>query len=195
MKTQIKLLLAATLTSLLFYSCSNSNTDNEESVDNSEISNTLHMAFKTPDWERFINCEHLDLMPIESNNVFGVSATSASTNETFYFTYPKDSSAMRDPGNLKRYPIADYLENSQNFEFSQKLPLSDGNSDRLISKAGLSEDSYNEVMAIEYVGTETNYALFKVKCRYKMKTYVLNDPSKIKDVSGTFHFKIRTKKK
>lgn len=190
-------LLKVTLFGFLLFSCASSDDNDNAEVadDNSEISNTLHMAFKTPDWERFINCEQLNLPPIESTNTFGVSATSASTNETFYFTYPKDSSALRNLGNLKRFAIAGYLENSQPFEFSQKLPVTDGSSDRLISVPGLSGDSYNEVVGIEYVGREPEYALFKVKCRYKMKTYLLSDPTKVKDVSGTFHFKIRTNRK
>ena len=181
-----KNLLKMTLFGLLFSCASSDDNDSANANSNvsggnsSEVSSTLHMAFKTPDWERFINCEHLDLQPIESTNTFGVSATSASTNETFYFTYPKDSSALRNPANLKRFGIAGYLENSQPFEFSQKLPATDGSTDRLISMPGLSDDSYNEVVGIEYVGKEPKYAVCRVKCRYKMTSYRLIDHILIK---------------
>jgi len=157
------------------------------------VSNTLHLKFKTPDWERTINCEHLDLMPMNpAEGVFAVSATSASTNETFYFSYPQDSSDINQVSNYKKYGIVGYGDNDAPFQFSQKLPDNQGSNDRLISMADNSAAYYNEVEKIEYVGHEADYSIFKVKCKYNMRTYLLSNEATIKDVSGTFHFKIRT---
>ncbi|MFY0482818.1 hypothetical protein ACI6PS_09430 [Flavobacterium sp. PLA-1-15] len=157
------------------------------------VSNSLHLKFKTPDWERTINCEQLDLMPMNpADGVYAVSATSASTNETFYFSYPQDSSDMNQVSNYKKYGIVSYGDNDQPFQFSQKLPDNQGSTDRLISLADNSSTYYNEVEKIEYVGHEANYSIFKVKCKYNMRTYLLSNEATIKDVSGTFHFKIRT---
>lgn len=157
------------------------------------VSNSLHLKFKTPDWERTINCEQLDLMPMNPvDGVFAVSATSASTSETFYFSYPQDSSAMNQVANYKKYGIVSYGDNNEPFQFSQKLPDNQGSNDRLISLPDNSNTYYNEVEKIEYVGHEAQYAIFKVKCKYNMRTYLLSNEATIKDVSGTFHFKIRT---
>ncbi|HYD90624.1 MAG TPA: hypothetical protein VEA37_03940 [Flavobacterium sp.] len=176
---------------LLLVSCSGS--DSEDVDDNGSVSNTLHMSFKTPDWEQFINCEQLDLFPSyinESTNY--VSATSASTKETFFFSIPTDSSAMVAPGNLKRYAISEFGQNQNSFEFSQKLPITPGSTTYIASVGGLSETSYNEVVSINYAGTDGNSALFRVKCRYKMDAYEVGNETNIKSVSGTFHFKVRT---
>ena len=164
-----------------------------ESTDGGTVSNSLHLKFKTPDWERTINCEQLDLMPMNpAEGVYAVSATSASTNETFYFSYPQDSSAMNQVSNYKKYGIVSYGDNDQPFQFSQKLPDNQGSTDRLISLADNSATYYNEVEKIEYVGHEAEYSIFRVKCKYNMRTYLLSNEATIKDVSGTFHFKIRT---
>ncbi len=162
----------------------------------SDISDALHMSFNTPDWNRFINCELLDFTPwpLDSYTNY-VGSTSQSTNQSFYFSMPADSSAMNLTSNLKKYAIRDYAGYLQGpFEFSQKLPLQSGSSARLISQEGLSAASYNEVADIKYVGSEPNYALFKIKCRYKMMTYELNNPSNTKEVTGTFNLKVRTSK-
>jgi len=168
----------------------------DEEGDDTEVgtvSNSLHLKFKTPDWERTINCEQLDLMPMNpAEGVYAVSATSASTSETFYFSYPQDSSDMNQVSNYKKYGIVGYGDNDQPFQFSQKLPDNQGSTDRLISLADNSTTYYNEVEKIEYVGHEAEYSIFKVKCKYNMRTYLLSNEATIKDVSGTFHFKIRT---
>ena len=180
---------------LLLTACSGSDEDENVGGNNSgEVSNTLHLSFKTPDWERFINCEQLDLFGYGINETTNyVSATSSSTKETFYFSIPKDSSAMA-AGNLKKYAITEYGMNKNPFEFSQKLPVTDGSSKYLVSTAGLTADSYNEVTAISYIGSDADFALFKVKCRYSMAMKELGNENTIKKVSGTFHFKVRTSK-
>lgn len=167
--------------------------DEPNNVSGNEISNTLHLSFKTPDWNQFINCDKLDLYsyPINEATNF-VSATSASTSETFYFSIPKDSTAMVATGNLKKYAVANYGENQNPFEFSQKLPVTQGSDKYLISLAGQSEQSYNEVAEIKYIGNEDNSALFKIKCRYKMMAHELNNETNVKSIEGTFHFKVRT---
>lgn len=182
--------------SFIIYSFLTSCSSEEDGNDTGggSVSNALHLKFKTPDWERTINCEHLDLMPVSAGqNAFAVSATSASTNETFYFSYPRDSSAMNSVSNYKKYEIVSYGTNDAPFQFSQKLPDNQGSNDRLISMEDRNSTTYyNEVEKIEYVGHEANYSIFKVKCKYNMRTYLLSNEATIKDVSGTFHFKIRT---
>jgi len=157
------------------------------------IDNTLHLAFKTPDWERKIDCAHLDLDPIGLNDSTSyVSATSASTNETFYFSFPKDSSAMVRSSNIKKYKIAVTGDNKRPFEFSQKLPVTSGVQTKLISVEGLTSGSYNEVVEIRYTGIKGKYAQFQVKCRYSMNMYEALNESNKKVVTGTFHFKVKT---
>jgi hypothetical protein len=187
MKTK---LLSALCLMLLLTACSGS--DENDSVGGNG-NNTLHLSFKTPDWEQYINCDKLDLYGYPVNETTNyVSATSASTKETFYFSIPKDSSAMVAPGNLKRYAITEYGQNANPFEFSQKLPLTQGSDKYLVSSAGSSDDSYNEVMQITYIGNEGESALFKVKCSYKMQSFELGNETNVKSISGTFHFKVRT---
>lgn len=159
------------------------------------VDNTLHMAFKTPDWERKIDCTHLDLDPMGLNDSTSyVSATSASTNETFYFSFPRDSSAMVRTSNIKKYKIVVTGDNKRPFEFSQKLPVTAGVQSKLISTEGLTSSSYNEVVEIRYVGSQGNYAQFQVKCRYSMNMYEALNESNKKLVTGTFHFKVKTKR-
>ncbi|MFD2602016.1 hypothetical protein [Flavobacterium suzhouense] len=182
----------------MLFACSGSDEDNVNNGNNpgnGEVSNTLHMSFKTPDWEQFINCEQLDLYGFAvSESANAVSATSASTKETFYFSIPVDSSAMVAPGNLKKYAITGYGDNVNPFEFSQKLPITQGSATYLISSPGFGTDDYNEVVDIQYIGSEPNNAVFKVKCRYAMHAYELGNSQNIKPITGTFHFKVRTSK-
>lgn len=181
---------------IIFTAC----TDDSEAIDKTDdgssstgVPSTLHMAFKTPDWSRQIDCTLLDLSPYAITvGVFGVNATSQSTSETFYFSYPSDSSAFVQSTNLKKYSIAEYGMNEDVFQFSQKLPVTSGSSDRLISLAGSAEDQYNEVVEIKFDHSEENYAVFKIKCRYSMQTYVLSDQTTQKLVTGTYHLKVRT---
>ncbi|MBK0403471.1 hypothetical protein I5M27_10780 [Adhaeribacter sp. BT258] len=172
--------------------------DEDEKDDNPApgVSESLHFNFKTPDWERNIDCTHLDL-PSNSLDAttYYVSATSASTNSTFFFSFPQDSSAIVNPANLKQYSIKAYGQNDAPFQLSLKLPLTEGNSKRLVSKAGQSAESYNEILAVKYDGHNATEAFFKVKAKYQMKTVVVNDSSIQKTVSGTFHFRIRTTRK
>jgi len=183
------ILIAAALTG-----CAGSD-ESSSSSENPTVSDQLHLSFTTPDWNRFINCDQLDLYPSWINDATNsVSATSASTRETFCFSVPADSSAMVLPSNLKKYPIRNYFENQAPFEFSQKLPVTPSAQTYLISNEGQSEESYNEVVEIKYVSSEPDFALFKVKCRYKMTARELGNESNVKAISGTFHFKVRTSK-
>ncbi len=159
------------------------------------VDNTLHMAFKTPDWERKIDCTHLDLDPIGLNDSTSyVSATSASTNETFYFSFPRDSSAMVRSSNIKKYDITRVGANKKPFEFSQTLPINAGSTTKLVSLAGSATDSYNEVLEIKYTGVKGNYAQFQIKCRYSMNMQETLNESNKKLVTGTFHFKVKAKR-
>ena len=190
----MKTKLLTALCAMLLIACSGSDeNDGVNNPGNGGVSNTLHLSFKTPDWEEFINCEKLDLYPYPVNETTNyVSATSASTKESFYFSIPADSSAMVQPGNLKKYAITEFGQNANPFEFSQKLPVTKGTSDYLISTAGLSDLSYNEVVAITYDGHDETDAFFKVKCRYLMQASELSNETNVKSISGTFHFKVRT---
>ena len=184
---------------ILFNSCS-SDENKDESDSESEVSEALHLAFKTPDWERYINCDRLDLIPNainDSTNV--VFASSESTRETFFFSYPKDSSKIVKAKILSKHKIMEYGNNNEPFQFSQKLPL-DGNSiddttKRLVSSEGQSDTEYNQVIGIKYLKSESNYAVFRVQCKYEMKTYLIDATETIKNVTGTFAFKVRVAKK
>lgn len=189
--------LSYLLISIAVASCASSSDDSEDSVtqtsENTSVGDNLHLKFKTPDWERTINCEHLDLYPFSINaETYVVSATSASTNETFYFSYPRDSSTIVKASNLKNYSIANHAGNENPFEFSQKLPINAGSSQLLVSRKEFSDNIYNEVVEIKHLKTESNYSVFKVKCRYRMNMNVLNNATTTKFVEGTYHFKIRT---
>jgi hypothetical protein len=188
MKTKILIALCA----LFLVSCSGEENDNTNN-NNGGVSNTLHLSFKTPDWEEFINCEQLDLYGYPVNETTNyVSATSASTKESFYFAIPVTKLAMDDPANLKKYAIREYGNVTAPFEFSQKLPVTKGADSYLISEEGLDDQSYNEVVAITFEGNDGNEAIYKVKCRYQMRAHELNNESNVKTISGTFHFKVRT---
>ncbi|ETZ24492.1 hypothetical protein [Pedobacter sp. V48] len=159
------------------------------------VDKTLHMAFKTPDWERKIDCTHLDLDPIGLNDSTSyVSATSASTNETFYFSFPRDSSVMVRSSNIKKYGITRVGANKMPFEFSQTLPIIANSTTKLVSLAGSSSDFYNEVLEIKYIGVKGNYAQFQIKCRYSMSMGETLNESNKRLVTGTFHFKVKTKR-
>lgn len=166
----------------------------EEPIPTGGISESLHFNFKTPDWERKIDCTHLDLPAFGlSEGISYTFATSQSTSSTFFISYPSDSSDMVNPANLKKYGITGYAENEEAFQFSLKLPPTEGSSERMVSKAGMSENSYNEVTAITYVGHDAGEAIFKIKGRYEMITTLIGEESNEKIVSGTYHFKIRTR--
>ena len=181
------------LTLLLIISCSKST---ENLIDSNGISNQLHLSFVTPDWSRTINCEQLNLFPDFLNDSTNyVSATSASTLETFCFSMPADSSQMVKLSNLKKYSIRNFYENNSPFEFSQKLPLNSGSSLRLVSIDSLSNYSYNQVTEVKYVGFDPTYCLFNVKCRYVMLAKEVGNETNIKPITGTFHFKVRTSRK
>lgn len=189
------------LTVGLFNSCSEKENQivPDNNIGNSTVSDNLHLAFKTPDWERNIDCTLLDLYPAPVNDSTNtVSATSQSTHETFFFTFPTDSSEMVKPGNLKKYKIMNVYENTQPFQFSQKLPLDENSPDtyakRLVSIEGFSETEYNQLVEIKYLQSELKYAVFRIKCKFEMKTFMPATPEIIKPVSGTFTFKIRTNK-
>lgn len=188
MRNTLSILLLLTI-----ISCSKS-TDN--SIDSSGISNELHFSFVTPDWSRTINCEQLNLFPDFLNDSTNyVSATSASTLQTFCFSMPADSSQMVKLSNLKKYSIRNFYENNSPFEFSQKLPLNGGSNLRLVSIDSLSNYSYNQVTEIKYVGFEPTYCLFNIKCKYIMLAKEVGNETNIKPISGTFHFKVRTSRK
>ena len=79
----MKLLLSSFLLLILFGCSSSEDSPNDPNT----ISNNLHLSFTTPDWDKFINCDLLDLFPVSINATTNyVSATSASTKETFCFS-------------------------------------------------------------------------------------------------------------
>jgi hypothetical protein len=183
---------------LVLFSCTPTEST-DSSVNPDTVSDNLHLAFKTPDWERNIDCSMLDLFPtVYNDSTYGVSATSASTKEIFCLTYPKDGSKIINPKYLKKHKIMSIYGNTAPFQFSQKLPLNENSLDdlskKLVSSEGFSDSEYNQVLEVKYLSTEADYMLFRVKCKYEMKTYLPSNPDIIKPVSGTFTFKIRTTK-
>ncbi len=165
---------------------------------NSSSTESLFMAFKTPDWERTVPCELLVFPPNPINDSTSLAyAQSASTNHYFYLTYPLDSSEMTRPGNLKRYPIADYGANTQPFEFSQKLPM-DANSlndltRRLASLEGFNASSFNEIQSIKYISSDNQHPTFIIKGIYALQAqHVASNPLVIKPVSGSYALEVKT---
>ena len=160
-------LISIVLTSFTTDEAKNSDNSNPASLD-------LHFAFKTPDWERKIDCTLLDLYPIVFNDTTsGVSAYSASTKEAYCFTYPKDSSDIVRPHTYKKYKVMEYYSNEEPFQFSQKLPLYQNSlnnpTTKLVSNEGFSDTEYNEVTEVKYIKSEANNAVFRVKYIYKLK--------------------------
>jgi hypothetical protein len=97
--------------------------------------------------------------------------------------------------NIGNYPIQLFGSHESYFEFSQKLPITAGSNTRLVSEKGFSATTYNEVVEINYVNSETEYAVFQIKCRYSMIASVLPEATTKRNISGTFHFKVRTYRK
>ena len=197
MKTIKTLSTYLIIISIILTSCTTDEAKNSDSSNPASLD--LHFAFKTPDWERKIDCTLLDLYPIVFNDTTsGVSAYSASTKEAFCLTYPKDSSDIVRPHTYKKYKVMEYYSNEEPFQFSQKLPLDESSLDdlskKLISKAGFSTTEYNQVTEIKYIKSEAQYAVFKIKGVYEMKTYLPLTPDVIKTVTGTYTFIIRTSK-
>ncbi|KAA9332067.1 hypothetical protein F0P96_11290 [Hymenobacter busanensis] len=175
-------------------SCLTDGKEDDPTPTDNGVTESLHFAFKTPDWQRQIDCTHLDLNAYGGfgTTTYYTSATSASTNSTFYLSYPKDSSAIVAATNLKKYPIADYGQSTElPFRFSLKLPTTEGSTGRLVSKAGESADVFNEIVAVKYAGRDGSEAKFDVKGRYQMQVSELNTTN-VKTVTGTYHFRIRT---
>lgn len=186
------------VTVLLFSSCEKEETK-EDSTTSNNTSQELFFSFHTPDWERTIPCDNIDFYPTNeiSAGVAFVSATSASTNATFGFPWPSDSSAMNLEANIQQYNVADYSAwgggNQSAFELSLKLNKTGvEDTDRLLSVAGLSADNYNEITSIEYIGTDGTYANFKVKGNYKMNMVDMMNSSDVRQVTGSYCIKFRT---
>ncbi len=177
-------------------SCIKSSSVNE-SANNDSISDQLHFSFSTPDWNRFVPCDLLDdfvSYPLNDSTLY-IHASSASTKLIWYFSIPRDSSKMGLASNLKRYSICDYGTNTSVFEYSQRLPITEGSNVFLGSSKGLSDSSYNEVSNIKYLSSDAEYALFNVKCKYKMIMYEYGTLLNKKNVTGTFNFKVRVLRK
>ncbi len=189
--------ILAVIATILVITTSCTKEDSDEN--DSGTDQTLFFSFETPDWGKTIPCDNIDFYPTDkiSEGIAYVAATSASTNATFGFPFPADSSAMVLTSNIKKYNIADYSSwgssDDTSFEMSLKLNKTGvDDSDRLYSVAGLSDDNYNEVTSIEYIGSETNYAIFLVKGNYNMEMLDSSDTSENVEVSGSYCIKFRT---
>ena len=170
MKMITKMITSLFIILIVFTSCTT-----DENKDLQDSNDDLHFAFKTPDWQRKVDCKRLDLYPIIFNDTtYGVSAYSVSTKEAFCLTYPKDSSQMVRPRTYKKYKIMEYYFNEEPFQFSQKLPLDESSLDdlskKLISKAGFSSAEYIQVTEIKYIRSEAQYAVFKIKGIYEKRS-------------------------
>lgn len=196
MKKFAKIIVALSVPILLIGSSCSKETSSDSSSINS--SDRLHFSFKTPDWERWVNCE-LDFPVIALNDSTNViSFSSASTKASLFFSYPKDSSKIVNNRELKRFKIKSFSENDEPFQFSQKLPLNENSLDdsttKLVSNEGFSETEYNEVVEVKYIRSELNNAVFRVKCIYKLNARIISTPEISKPVTGTFTFLVRTSK-
>lgn len=184
---------------ILFISCVSDDASDSKG-NNLGDNDALYMSFKTPDWERNVECD-LDFEPVFVNDsTSNLSYSSQSTGGIFCFSYPSDSSKIVRPKSIKKYKIMSIYDNNEPFQFSQKIPVDPSSIDKgiqkkLISLEGFSDTEYNQVMEIRYLKSEPNYAVFRVKCKYEMKTFLGENPEIIKPITGEFAFKIRTSKK
>lgn len=179
-------------------SCFEKSKEDDPTPTSTTVSESLHFAFKTPEWERQIDCTHLNLgFSTVSAKVAYVGATSASTGASFFFTYPADSSALVQSTGPGKYAIGEYQDNSGAYELSHKVPTTDGGSGRLVSLAGLAANSYNEILAVKHVGHEGKYSLFEIKARYQMQMQEIVGGVRgvTKPVSGSFKFRVRANAK
>ncbi len=184
---------------LVLFICSFNTKGPNSEYSSSNSSDQLHFSFKTPDWNGYVPCK-LDFAAIALNDSTNIIAfDSASTNASLCFSYPKDSSEIVKNRELKRYKIKSHFENNAPFQFSLKLPCNKNSLDdltkRLISNAGFSATEYNEVSEVKYLTSEPNYAVFRVKCNYKLNARIIATPKLSKPVSGTFTFLVRTSRK
>ncbi|PID95654.1 MAG: hypothetical protein CSA94_00435 [Bacteroidetes bacterium] len=186
--------ISACLIIMLMISCSK-----EDTKLNSE---QLFFSFKTPEWERSIPCDKIKFPPDNqiSEEISYVQASSISTNASFTFSFPADSSAMASASNIKSYGIVGYqnTDNMKSFSISMKLNKK-GPEDpkyRLISLDGFSDKDYNKVTSIEYVDSDSKYANFIIKGNYKMKMLVIGgEKEEFQHVTGSYCIKLNTYKK
>ena len=176
---KILILITTLATGLLSCKKEESNTLNSNST---EVDNSLHFSFKTPDWERKVDCSHLNLLGDKKNDAtLSVWVPSASTNATFIFNYPADYSTMVLKNNLKKYGIVDFAANEYStFTLALKLPLNQGSPERLISNTGFNENEYCQITEIKYLQSDEKTAQFAVKGKYSLQARVLNSESSIK---------------
>src|SRR5665647_878891 len=152
----------------IFTSCNNNDPNANQTNSDSQF-----ISFNTPEWNRKINCSLLDFQPTSLNDSTAyITATSASTSLTFFFTYPSDSAKLIRQSNLKKYPIMAYgYSNALKgyFVYSQKLPYNDGSASRLYSEYGFSDSTYNEILSIKYVDSKALTARFEIKGQYVLQ--------------------------
>jgi len=194
---RFSLQLSVLLICFAFLSSCIKTTSVNESANNGIISDQLHFSFSTPDWNRFVPCDLLDdfvSYPLNDSTLY-IHGSSASTKLIWYLSFPKDSSKMTMTSNSNRYPICDYGKNTSSFEYSQRLPITEGSSVFLGSSKGISDSSFNEVSKITYLRSDSVYAMFNIKCRYKMIMYEYGTLLNKKNVTGTFNFNVRVLRK
>lgn len=188
MKTTITktiLLLLIFILSIPLLHCTSdktSNNTNTNPADGTGVSDALHISWNSPTWQYYLNCNELIL-----NNQYQ-SYTSASTKEVFYYTFPEDSSAIVQPGKIKKYPIQ-----SGDFSFTQSLPLTLGASEKMYAKEGLSNNSFNDLMLVKYTGRINGKPSFLIKAKYAMQMKKVNQTdSDAVTVTGDYSFKVVT---
>jgi hypothetical protein len=161
------------------------------------VTEDLYFFFKTMDWEQSISCENIDLPAWQLDSVTYLTLSSSNpAPASFYFSYPKDSSQIVKPANLKKYSIQEVGQHTGPFQLSLILRLTKSNRNQwLNSNAGQSAAFFNEIIAVTYDGHNTNEAFFKVKGRYQMQTASLIDSSLQKTVLGMYQLRIRTTRK
>lgn len=191
----IKALLLITVLAVGLISCKKEESNSTDNL-NTDVSNSLHFSFKTTDWERNVDCSHLDLFGnLLNDSTLSVWVPSASTNATFIFNYPADSSKMASINNLKKYEILDYGSyEGRPFSLALKLPLTQASNERLISNNGFNENEYCQFTEIKYLQSGSKTAQFAIKGKYSLQARLLNKTD-VKQITGTFNWKVNTSNK
>ena len=195
--------LLGTAFTLSLVGCFGSDDKEDDPTPADGVSNSLHYAFKGAAWNAFVPCDHLsggvNASPLNrSPGVDYFPINSGSTNAVFHFAVPHDSATMAAAANLRKYPI--FNPNSsptQAFTFGLSMPAASAQDTmRLVSRPGLSIDSYSEVVSIKYVRSSVQsgrrYASFDVKGKYLLLAAPSGANAVAQPISGTYCIRFNT---
>lgn len=173
--------------------------DNSNSLNTNpdEVDNSYHFSFKTPDYEKYVPCDHVDLFGNQwGDSTRRISFSSASTNADFTFTYPSDSSFIVSKKLLKKFPIrnADYY--SSIFCLSLTVPETPGSAESIYNIGGFDDNNYCQITEIKFLENDGIYSKFSIKGKYKLEAKSsTNTDNTPKLITGTFHWKVNAARK